>query len=270
MVGMPSFEGKVAVVTGGASGIGRAIAEELVAGGARVVIADVDGEAVERSAGEIGAVGVPADVSNPASMEAFAEQVRAKFGTVHILYNNAGVGAAARVEDMTSGDWQWMLGVNLWGVIHGLRLFLPMMIQNGEQCHIATTASLAGFSTMSQFGAYSATKYAVIGLSEALAIEMAADHPQIGVSVLCPGPVTTRLETSTRSRPAALAGAFVDRTLEKATGAEIVRISPAKVARVALAAIRDGSFYALPQPVMAPRLRRRLDAIEAAFTSEVA
>ena len=153
MSGLKNLSGKVAVVTGGASGIGRGIATRLVEHGMQVVIADIEQSALDRTAAEIGATAIRTDVSSLESMRALAENVRARFGTVHVVCNNAGVGSVARLESMTSADWQWMLGVNLWGVIHGVSVFLPLLKANPDGGHIVNTASMGGSASKAKAGA---------------------------------------------------------------------------------------------------------------------
>jgi NAD(P)-dependent dehydrogenase (short-subunit alcohol dehydrogenase family) len=199
-------------------------------------------------------------------VEVLAATVRDTFGPPHIVFNNAGIGPLARIEDLTAADWQWMLGVNLWGVIHGILAFLPMLIASRQPSHIVNTSSLAGLSTQKLFGAYSVSKYGVVALSETLAAEMADDHPQIGVSVLCPGPVRTELEESTRNRPSSLAGALADIPLshDKSRG-PIPYITPADAAEIVLEAISSRRLYAITHTTLFERLNLRLRALEAAF-----
>jgi NAD(P)-dependent dehydrogenase (short-subunit alcohol dehydrogenase family) len=191
--GLPDLGGKVAIVTGGASGIGKGIATQLVAEGARVIIADIQRDAMAATAAEIGAaMAVHVDVSDPASVDALARQVIETFGAVHVVCNNAGIGPLAPVADLTLDDWRWMIGVNLWGVIHGVHTFLPILKQNRDGGHIVNTASMAGLVAGPRLGAYAAAKYGVVGLTEVLAAELAADNSRVGVSVLCPGTVVVR------------------------------------------------------------------------------
>jgi NAD(P)-dependent dehydrogenase (short-subunit alcohol dehydrogenase family) len=183
MAGLSSFEGRVAVVTGGASGIGRGVAEELIARGAKVVIADIEGDLLEKTAKEIGAVAVPTDVSKLESVQALCQETLRRFGRVDILCNNAGVGPMGRIEDTTLADWKFMIDVNLWGVIHGVNVFLPHLIANPDGGHIVNTASQAGLTAFPHSGAYAVTKYGVVALTETLAAELAYDHPKVGAGV---------------------------------------------------------------------------------------
>ncbi len=204
---MDSFKDKVAVVTGGASGIGRALVLALAHEGARVVVADLDEAAMDGVARDVRAQGAQAltvrtDVTDLGQVQALAEHAFKTFGGVHVLCNNAGVAAWGGLERATHRDWQWVLGVNLWGVIHGVEAFVPRMIAGGAPGHIVNTASMAGLIASQGLGVYNTSKYAVVGLSETLAKDL--KPYRIGVSVLCPMGVDTRIRESERSRPAAL------------------------------------------------------------------
>src|SRR5438874_953842 len=201
---MNELEGRVAVVTGGASGIGRAMAEFFARERAKVVVADIDEralaavvESIRTRGGE--ALGVPTDVTNLTSVQALAATAFRTFGRVNVLCNNAGVALWGGLEAATHRDWQWVLGVNLWGVIHGLEAFLPRMLAQKEPAHIVNTASMAGLVATRGLGIYNTSKYAVVGLSETLAKDLAPHG--IGVSVLCPMGVATRIGASDRNRP---------------------------------------------------------------------
>lgn len=204
---MKEFKGKVAVVTGGASGIGRALAERCLKEEMIVVLADIERRALQETANELTKDGgevlaVPTDVASAESMEALAKQVIDNYGEVHLLFNNAGVGGAP-VAFATTKDWEWILGVNLWGVVHGVRLFTPIMLKQNEPAHIVNTASIAGL-VMGNLGVYSVTKHAVVSLSEQLNLEMQRMNAKVGVSVLCPGFVSTKIMDSHRNRPETL------------------------------------------------------------------
>jgi NAD(P)-dependent dehydrogenase (short-subunit alcohol dehydrogenase family) len=271
MSGLPDLAGKVAVVTGGASGIGRGIATQLVAEGAQVVIADIQRDAMEATAAEIGAAGVQTDVSDPASVDALARAVLDRYGAVHVVCNNAGIGPLAPVADLTLDDWRWMLGVNLWGVIHGVTTFLPVLKQNREGGHIVNTASMAGLVAGPRLGAYAAAKYGVVGLSEVLAAELAADNARVGVSVLCPGTVHTNIGTSSRNRPADLPDAgFKDVDIELEDNPRYRWIYPEDAGAVAVRAIKRGDLYALTHPDWYPLVAERHEAIAAAFRQQAA
>jgi NAD(P)-dependent dehydrogenase (short-subunit alcohol dehydrogenase family) len=269
--GLPDLAGKVAVVTGGASGIGKGIAAQLVAEGARVIIADVQRDAMEATAAEIGATGVLTDVSDPASVDALAAAVLDRYGAVHVICNNAGIGPLAPVADLTLDDWRWMLGVNLWGVIHGVHTFLPVLKRNRDGGHIVNTASMAGLVAGPRLGAYAAAKYGVVGLSEVLAAELAADNSRVGVSVLCPGTVHTSIGTSSRNRPADLPDAgFKDIDIELEDNPRYRWIYPAEAGAVVVRAIKHGDLYALTHPDWYPMVAERHEAIAEAFREQEA
>ena len=206
---MLEFEGKVAVVTGAASGIGRAMAERFAAAKMRVVLADVEEAALrnaEESLLERGAnvLAVRADVRKLESIEELRNRAIDAFGKVHVLCNNAGVSAAGLSWEQSNADWEWTLGVNLWGVIHAVRTFLPGMIAHGEEGHVVNTASVAGLIAGPHQGPYAVSKFGVVALSETMYWELKGIGSKIGVSVLCPGFVNTRIIESERNRPVEL------------------------------------------------------------------
>jgi NAD(P)-dependent dehydrogenase (short-subunit alcohol dehydrogenase family) len=263
---MKRFAGKVAVVTGGASGIGAAIARKLAGQGMKVVLADVEQGMLDNAAAEIGAVGIRTDVSSFESVQSLADQVRNRFGGVHLLCNNAGVASTARLANMALSDWAWLLGVNLWGVIHGIKAFLPLLEANPEGGYLVNTASMAGFHVTPEMGAYCVSKFAVVALSETLALELAEGGSKVGLTVLCPGPVSTRLGTSQRNRPRPLAGgAFIDHDLEAQGGEGLRWMRPDAVADILLRAIRRGDLYAFTHPEWAPIVQERQQEIIEAF-----
>ena len=271
MSGLPDLAGKVAVVTGGASGIGKGIAAQLVAEGAQVIIADIQRDTMEAAAAEIGATGVQTDVSDPASVDALARAALDRYGAVHVVCNNAGIGPLAPVADLTLDDWRWMLGVNLWGVIHGVHTFLPILKQNRDGGHIVNTASMAGLVAGPRLGAYAAAKYGVVGLTEVLAAELAADNSRVGVSVLCPGTVHTNIGTSSRNRPADLPDAgFKDIDIELEDNPNYRWIYPEQAGQVVVRAIKRGDLYALTHPDWYPMVAERHEAIAEAFREQEA
>jgi NAD(P)-dependent dehydrogenase (short-subunit alcohol dehydrogenase family) len=269
MSGLPDLAGKVAVVTGGASGIGKGIAAALAAEGAQVVIADIQRDAMEAAAAEIGAAAVLTDVSAPASVDALAAAVLDRYGAVHVVCNNAGIGPLAPVADLTLDDWRWMLGVNLWGVIHGVHTFLPVLKRNRDGGHIVNTASMAGLAAGPRLGAYAAAKYGVVGLTEVLAAELAADNSRVGVSVLCPGTIHTNIGTSSRNRPAGLPDAgFKDIDIELEDNPRYRWVYPDVAGAVVVRAIKRGDLYALTHPDWYPVVAERHAAIAAAFREQ--
>jgi NAD(P)-dependent dehydrogenase (short-subunit alcohol dehydrogenase family) len=267
MPGMEQLAGRVAVVTGGASGIGKAIARRLIAERMTVVIADIERLALQRAAAETGAIGICTDVASFESVQALADEVKRRFGGLHLLCNNAGVASTARLADMSLSDWTWLLGVNLWGVINGVKAFLPLLKANPDGGYLVNTASVSGFHVTPDLGGYTVSKFAVVALSETLALELKVDGSNVGITVLCPGPVSTGLGSSQRNRPSALAGgAFVDRDLEALEEGSGMRwISADVVADVLLRAIRRGELYAFTHPEWAPIVRARHAKIAEAF-----
>ena len=204
---MKNWYGKVAVVTGGASGIGLAIAHGLVRCGVRVVLADIEDRALEEAALQLRGLGGTVeckrcDVADLQQVEQLATFCEEMYGRVHLLFNNAGVLIMGPTWELTGDDWRWVLGVNVFGVIHGIRAFLPKMLAHGEDGYIVNTGSLACFSGHGDYAPYSASKAAVLSISQSLYSEMRAMMTKIRVSVVCPGVVQTRLHESWRNRPA--------------------------------------------------------------------
>jgi NAD(P)-dependent dehydrogenase (short-subunit alcohol dehydrogenase family) len=263
------LRGKTSVVTGGASGIGRALALRFAREGANVVVADLDATGMEAVAAEARGLGVKAltvrtDVSELAQVEALAARAFETFGAVHVLCNNAGVAAWGGLESASHRDWQWVLGVNLWGVIHGVEAFVPRMIARDEPAHIVNTASMAGLVASKGLGVYNTSKYAVVGLSETLAKDL--KPYRIGVSVLCPMGVETRIRQSERNRPAALRNERAD------GGGEPVELigrylAPDAVADMVLSAIRSNELYVITHDEALEPLRRRAERLERALRS---
>jgi NAD(P)-dependent dehydrogenase (short-subunit alcohol dehydrogenase family) len=260
------LNGKVALVTGGASGIGRAMATQFAADGMQVVIADVEDAALQHTAAELGVVGVRTDVGDASSVEALADQVCDRFGTVHVLCNNAGVGGGGQIADLTLADWKWVLDVNLWGVIHGLHSFLPRLLANPDGGHVVNTASMAGLFASAGMGPYNATKFAVVAISETLSKELQAAGSSVGVSVLCPGFVRTNIFDSQRNRPDAL------RNATRAVGDARARndvlkqfletaMDPAEVAVHVRDAIVEDRFWITTHPEFFKAVTQRADDI---------
>jgi NAD(P)-dependent dehydrogenase (short-subunit alcohol dehydrogenase family) len=202
---MQDLDGKVAVVTGGASGIGLALAQRFAARGMRIVIGDVEEPALKVAVDELidagaDAIGVPTDVTDPEQVEELARAAEVRFGAIHVACNNAGVGAGGLSWEAPLETWQWVIGVNLWGVIHGIRSFVPRIIEQ-DAGHVVNTASVAGLVAAPFMGPYNASKHAVVAISETLHHELALMAPHVKVSVLCPAWVNTRIGDSERNRP---------------------------------------------------------------------
>lgn len=263
---MTSIAGRVAVVTGGASGIGRGIAQSLIAEGATVVIADIQAEPLAATAAEIGATPIRVDVSDAASVDALADEVQGRFGSVGIVVNNAGIGPLAQLTDMTLADWKWLLDVNLWGVIHGVRSFLPLLLANPEGGHIANTGSMASFVPSPGLGAYSVTKFGVRALTEALHDELAAEGSDVRTTLLAPGPVSTNIKNSTRTRPQGLEGSLADVDISVEGMAGERWIQPIEVGRILTRAIANDDLYAITHPEWKHLVDDSSAAIDAAFT----
>jgi NAD(P)-dependent dehydrogenase (short-subunit alcohol dehydrogenase family) len=263
MSAFKDLRGKVAVVTGGASGMGKGIARRLIASGMQVVIADIESDALQRTASEIGAMGIRTDVSDHASVRALAEEVRRCFGTTHVLCNNAGVGPMGRIADLTIADWRWMIDVNLWGVIHGVEAFLPMLRKNSDGGHIVNTASIGGLATMPGLGAYTVTKFGVVALSETLAQELEQEGSRVGVTVLCPGPTRTNIKTSSRNRPQSLSpGGLADVDLESSDlGTSARWLEPEDIGAIVVAAMSRGDLYAFTHPELFGAIEQRFQKI---------
>lgn len=284
------LEGKVAVVTGGASGIGRSVATRFAEAGMRVVLADVEPDALDaatadfRRAGHT-VLGVRTDVSDGNSVDALAEATLAEFGGVHVLHNNAGVGVGGPVWTHTEQDWKWVLGVNLWGVIHGVRAFVPLMLEQGERAHVVNTASMAGLISVPFLGAYNVSKHGVVTLSETLFRDLDAAGADIGVSVLCPGLVATNIFESQRNRPdelsdensaaglaSLLAGSGTGVSADAAIGSFGTILSPEQVAADVHDAVVNDRFYILthPEPAHALVQARADDILGGRAPSELA
>jgi NAD(P)-dependent dehydrogenase (short-subunit alcohol dehydrogenase family) len=268
---MLDLKGKVAVVTGAASGIGNAVATRLAEEGMKVVLADVEEGPLadaEKKLTDAGAtvLAVPTDVSKGDQVDALAEKTFATFGTAHVIHNNAGVGAGGPMWTLTEADWQWVLGVNLWGVIHGVRAFVGRMVDQGEG-HVVNTASIAGLTSAPLMGPYNVSKHGVVTLSETLAAELALHGSPVKVSVLCPGWVNTRIHEADRNRPPELQpDQDADQTMAE-MGRQILGnliasgLPPSEVASRVLDAIREERFYILTHPDMTPMVRHRMEDI---------
>ena len=269
---MKTFRDRVAVVTGGASGIGRAMAERFAAEGMKIVLADVEEQPLAKAAAEMKSAGaavlaVRTDVAKAGDMAALAKKTRETFGGAHVLCNNAGVSVAGPIWEKTVQDWEWILGVNLWGVIHGIREFVPMMLAQDTEAHVVNTASMAGLVSGPGMAPYNVTKHSVVTMSESLHHELAmASAGRVKVSVLCPGWVNTKIAESERNRPAELPetgpeAPAHDVMLQMVKGFLANGLPPARVADLVFAAIRDERFYILTHPEWKPMIRTRMEDI---------
>jgi len=267
---MQDLRGKCAVVTGAASGIGRAMADAFAAEGMRVVLADIESGALEHAAAAVRARGsaalaVPTDVSQAEQVQALADRAAAEFGRVDVVCNNAGVALSGPTWEHTLADWQWLLGVNLWGVVHGVRTFVPVMLKQGGEGHIVNTGSVAGLTSNPFMSIYNVSKHAVVTLSETLQKELTLLGTQVRVSVLCPGFVNTRILEAERNRPAALKNAVATErhpTFEEMASAALAAgMPPAEVAARVVDAVKTGRFYILTHPEFGPRVRERMEDI---------
>lgn len=267
---MQTFQGRVAVVTGGASGIGRAMAERFAREGMKIVLADVEAGALAETATALRASGatveaVVTDVAQADSMDALGRRTMEVFGGVHVVCNNAGVALSGPIWAHTTKDWEWLLGVNLWGVIHGVRVFVPLMLERGEEGHIVNTASIAGLTSNPFMGPYNVSKHGVVTLSETLQRDLGLTGSKLKVSVLCPGFVNTRIADADRNRPATLREGAAQRRSDQME--QLVRTAlaagkaPADVAQKVFEAVRDETFYILTHPEFRGRVRERMDDI---------
>ena len=272
---MQEFKGKVAVVTGAASGIGRGLVERFASEGMSVVLSDIEKEPLAIADQELQSDGadvlaVQTDVSSLESVEALRDQVLERFGKVHILCNNAGVsggGGADGIWNATAADWNWVLGVNLMGVIHGIQAFVPSMIDHGEEGHIVNTSSVLGLSS-GDGSTYSVSKHAVTRLTEGLHHDLRLAESKIGASVLCPGMIATNIILADRNRPAELKGEAIDPERSEMLGLKQERfladgMPPDEVGDIVFESIRDERFYILTHPDtgIKDRVRDRMDDI---------
>ena len=270
------FKGKTAVLTGAGSGFGLECARIGARLGMNLVLVDVQQDALDKAQAEIEATGAAVlarrvDVSSAAEMEALAAAVQQRFGAPHFVFNNAGVGSGGLIWENSVQDWDWVMGVNVWGVIHGVRLFTPMMLEAAKkdpawQGHIVNTASMAGLLTPPNMGIYNVSKHAVVALTETLYQDLKLVTDQISASVLCPYFVTTGIHQSERNRPADMPAAELTPSqriqqamTDKATGSG--KVSAADVANKVFDAIEHDQFYVFSHPKALGNVKSRMDAI---------
>jgi NAD(P)-dependent dehydrogenase (short-subunit alcohol dehydrogenase family) len=274
---MKEFKGKVAIVTGAASGIGWGLAERCAREGMKVVLADIEKPALKQAektlqAGGAEVLAVPADVSRLSDIEALAQRTIDVFGGVHLLFNNAGVQAAGSLRqhlwENTLADWEWLIGVNLWGVIYGVKVFMPVMLAQNTECHIVNTSSMAGLIAEPQLVIYSVTKAGVIKLSEGLYLQLKQMDSPVGVSVLCPAFVSSRLGDAERNRPRELQNPpETPRQSEQPSLVKQFRqtnrnvLSPEQSAEIVFRAIRENTFYIFTDPLVKALFRQRAEDI---------
>ena len=265
---MKELKGKVAVVTGAGSGIGRELALACGREGMKVVLADVDSAGMAETTALLGStvetIRVGCDVSKAEQVENVARAAYDRFGAAHLLFNNAGIAVSGPLWTSTLEDWQWTLGVNLMGVAHGVRSFVPRMLEQGGEAHVVNTASAAGLTSVPGSGVYCVSKHGVVTMSECLHHDLRRAKAAIGVSVLCPAFVPTRIADSERNRPPELAAAnphneAYRKMVRKAI--ESGRISAAEVAAITLEAVKAGRFYVLPHTKMKAHVETRLQDI---------
>lgn len=265
---MQTLEGKVAVVTGGASGIGLAMARSFAGEQMRIVIADVEEAALEKAVTELTAAGaevfgVPCDVSDEEAVLALRDATVEHFGAAHVVCNNAGVGVGGPSWQIPLARWHWVFGVNFWGVVHGMTAFVPLLLEQGEG-HIVNTASAAGLTAVPFMGPYTASKHAVVALTEALAMELSLSGGSVGASVLCPMWVKTRIAESERNAPPSVREAAEPET---GFGADLVAglvaggMEPEQVADHVVTAVKESRFYVLPHEEVITSVRARAERL---------
>ncbi len=271
---------KTAVITGGASGMGRAMADRFGASGCNVVVADIEEPAIDAAVAELSAagvavLGVPTDVADEASMDALGAAVADRFGPAHIVCLNAGVASSGVTAELRTADWSWVLGVNLWGVIHGLRVFLPGL-QERDEGHVVITASVAGFMSYPSMGPYNASKHAVLSMAETLHHELREADSAVNVTALCPGLVRTRIIDSDRNRPEkyqlpALAQPQDQAADRRAIFHEMIAnaLAPEAVADMVHDAVIDGTFYLFTDSQFEGPIAERHRQIETATAPRV-
>ena len=260
------------MITGAGSGFGREFARLGAARGMRLALADINQTALDATVDELrsaGAevLGLRTDVSRADDVQALADATMDRFGAVHLLFNNAGVGSGGFVWESTDADWQWVMGANVWSVIHGVRIFTPLMLAHGEPAHIVNTASAAGLITAPNMGIYNVSKHAVVALSETLYQDLKLAKSCIGVSVLCPAFVPTGIAHSHRNRPAELANSapptpsMLAAQQASVKAVESGRIPAPEIAKLTFAAIDSGTFYIVPHAKILDIVQQRMTDI---------
>ncbi|MCG5073728.1 SDR family oxidoreductase [Paraburkholderia tagetis] len=268
------FEGRVAVITGAASGFGRAFAQQAASLGMKLVLADVDALALDETvqalrAQGVQAIGVRTDVRDPAQVDALAQAALDAYGKVHLLFNNAGVGSGGFVWESSARDWEWVFGVNVMGVANGVRSFTPIMLKHGERAHIVNTASVAGLLAPPAMGVYNASKHAVVALTETLYHDLRNVGAQVSCSLLCPAFVPTGIANAERSRPDDLRNEVPLTRSQQAADLQLQRavrsgrLTADDVAKATFEAVREGRFYILTHPGILPSVKLRHEDIEA-------
>jgi NAD(P)-dependent dehydrogenase (short-subunit alcohol dehydrogenase family) len=261
---MEELTGRVAVVTGAGSGIGRALVRRFVDEGLSVVAGDVELAALDETVAGTAAVPVVCDVSDPDAVEALANTTYEHFGAAHLVCANAGVFQGGVSWERSLEDWQWVLGVNLWGVIHTVKAFVPRMIEVGDEGHVVVTSSMAGLACAAFSGPYQTSKFAAYAVAESLAHDLRASGIPIGVSALCPGAVNTRIAESGRNRPDTLPAKggedvdFVEGALADMTSLQ--GVDPSEVAARVVTAVQAGEFLIPTNDAYADQLRVHTDA----------
>ena len=269
---MKEFMDKVAVITGAASGIGFGIAERCAQEGMRVVLAGINLENLNKAEKELKQIGtqtlcVQTDVSKREDIETLAKKTIDNFGAVHLLVNNAGMGAGLSIWESTWSDWEWVMGVNLWGIIYGVKVFVPIMLEQDEQCHIVNTSSIAGLLPYHPSAPYQVTKHAVVALTENLQYSLMQKKSKIRASVLCPGYVKTRILGAERNRPKELQNEPVKLSPEQAAILQYLQesidagISPQDVAEILFRAIKEERLYINTNPELNSRVQERMNNI---------
>ena len=275
---MKEFKGKVAVITGAASGIGRGIAGHCIRKGMKVVLADIEEAALMQTEQALGAEGASAlairtDVSKAIDIERLAQQTLDTFGAVHLLFNNAGVQSEVQknmaIWESPLADWEWVINVNLWGVIHGIRVFVPIMLKQQTECHVVNTASHAGLASGPGLGIYRMTKHGIVSLSETLYCQLKLQDAKIGVSVLCPAFVHSRIVEAERNRPAELRNPQENHppTPEEQAFSKLIHehnqsgMPPEQFADKVFKAIQQNTFYVLTHPEDSVDIKQRMEDI---------